>query len=92
MAVSKLCDITGVEVLGDHRLRLMFDDGTIGDVDLSGCEWTGVLARLAEPAFFARVAVDPELGTLTWPGGLDLAPEPLYDEASRNSVEPASRR
>jgi hypothetical protein len=26
----------------DYVLRLLFDDGTVGDVDFSGHEWTGV--------------------------------------------------
>lgn len=73
--------VTGVAVLGDHVLRLLFDDGTVGDIDLSGEEWTGVLEPLSDPAYFAQVRVDPEAGTITWPGGLDLAPEPVYDQA-----------
>ena len=27
---------------------------------------------------------------MTWPGGLDMAPEPLYDEARRNKADAAS--
>jgi uncharacterized protein DUF2442 len=34
-----------------------------------------------DPVFFALVTVDPESGTVTWPGGIDLAPEPLYAQA-----------
>jgi Protein of unknown function (DUF2442) len=83
--VEKLVDITGVEVVGDHRLRLAFADGTSGEVDFSAREWGGVLAPLGDPAFFARVYVDPQAGTIAWPGGLDLAPEPLY-EAVRQAV------
>jgi hypothetical protein len=40
-----------------------------------------VFEPLNDPAFFARVGVDAEAGTITWPGGLDMAPEPLYAEA-----------
>lgn len=89
-AVEKLLDITGVEVLGAYRLRLSFADGTVGDVDFSGREWRGVLEPLKDPSYFARVEVDPDAGTITWPDGLDMAPEPLYDEARRNRVDAAS--
>jgi hypothetical protein len=34
--VEKLVDITGVEVLGEHRLRLTFVDGVSGKVDSGG--------------------------------------------------------
>jgi Protein of unknown function (DUF2442) len=34
-----------------------------------------------DPAYFSEVTVDPEAGTIVWPGGIDLAPEPLYEQA-----------
>jgi hypothetical protein len=86
--VEQLVDITGVEVIGEYRLRLTFADGTIGDVDFRGREWRGVFEPLGDPAEFARVDVDREAGTISWPGGLDMAPEPLYDEARRHLVKP----
>lgn len=50
-------------------------------VDFSAEHWAGVLAPLNDPAYFARVCVDTEAGTIAWPGGIDLAPEPLYEQA-----------
>lgn len=79
--MQQLVDIIGVEVVADHRLRLTFADGTVGEVDFTKRKWGGVLAPLADPSFFARVYVDAEAGTIAWPGGIDLAPEPLYDVA-----------
>jgi uncharacterized protein DUF2442 len=87
--VEQLVDVTAVEVIGDFRLRLTFEDGTVGDVDFSTREWRGVLEPLSDAAYFARVQVDPEAGTIAWPNGVDLAPEPLYEEARRNHVAPA---
>lgn len=81
--MEQLVDIVGVEVVRDYRLRLTFEDGTVGDVDFTRREWRGVFAPLRDPDFFARVTVDAEAGTITWPGGLDMAPEPLYEEARR---------
>jgi hypothetical protein len=78
--------VVGVAVLRDHVLRLLFDDGTVGDVDFSGETWKGVLEPLNDAAYFARVRVDPEAGTITWPDGLDLAPEPLYEAAQAASL------
>jgi hypothetical protein len=40
--------VVGVAVIGAHRLRLLFDDGTAGDVDLSLMEWTGVFEPLRD--------------------------------------------
>lgn len=85
-----LHDVSEVAVVGDHRLRLTFDDGTVGEVEFAGREWRGVMEPLADPEYFARVLVDPEAGTIAWPNGVDLAPEPLYEEARRNASRSAS--
>ena len=88
--MKQIVDITGVEVVADHTLRLTFADGTVGDVDFADHDWRGVLKPLRDPAFFAEVRVDPDSGTVAWPNGVDLAPEPLYEEAWRPPAEPAS--
>jgi Protein of unknown function (DUF2442) len=89
--VEDLVDITDVEVIGQYRLRLTFEDGTVGDVDFTDRDWRGVFEPLRDPAYFARVAVDPEAGTIAWPNGLDMAPEPLYAEARQRRQAAASR-
>ena len=81
--------VVGVAVVGDRVLRLLFSDGVAGDVDLSSERWTGVLEPLNDPAYFARVGVDPEAGTVVWPGGIDLAPEPLYEQAKAHPLAAA---
>ena len=81
VTASYLPTVVGAVVLREYVLRMLFDDGTLGDVDFSAETWTGVLAPLSDPAFFAQVRVDPEAGTITWPGDLDMAPEPLYEQA-----------
>jgi Protein of unknown function (DUF2442) len=73
--------VVGVAVVGDHVLRLLFSDGTVGDVDFSGERWSGVLEPLNDPEYFAQVTVGAEAGTVVWPNGIDLAPEPLYEQA-----------
>jgi hypothetical protein len=83
---SYLPAVVGVAVVGDRVLRLLFSDGTAGDVDFSGERWTGVLSPLNDPAYFAEVTVDPEAGTIVWPGGIDLAPEPLYEQAKAHPL------
>ena len=88
--VEQLVDIAAVEVVGDYRLRLTFADGTVGEVGFAGREWRGVFEPLRDAHYFARVRVDPESGTIAWPNGADMAPEPLYEQARRNTVEPAS--
>jgi len=80
---ADLIEVTGVKVLGHYRLRLTFSDGRVGDVDVSDIRDKGNLFEdLRDPGYFAQVRVDPEVGTIAWPNGLDLAPERLYREAA----------
>ena len=78
--------VVGVAVIGDYRLRLLFDDGTVGDVDFSSRDWSGVFEPLRDPAVFEQVRVDPDAATIVWPGDLDMAPEALYEEARKNPL------
>ena len=88
--MEQLVDITDVAVVGSYRLRLTFADGSVGEVDFADREWRGVFEPLRDPSYFARVTVDPEAGTIAWPDGLDMAPEPLYEEARSRPVSSAS--
>jgi len=89
--LAPLVHVTGVAVIGDHRLRLLFEDGRVGDVSFGEDEWTGIFEPLRDPTRFAKVTI--EGGTIVWPDdGLDMAPEPLYEEALRNpsDAEPST--
>jgi hypothetical protein len=70
----------------ERELRLLFTDGTAGDVDFSAEQWTGILTPLNDPTYFAQVSVDDEAGTIVWPNGVDLAPEPLYEQAKAHPL------
>jgi hypothetical protein len=90
--MTSLHDVTDVEVLDHYLLRLTFSDGLTGEVDLSHLrDWAGVFVLLRDPAVFAQVRVDPEIGTITWPNGADLAPEVLHERASAHPVRGSHR-
>ena len=90
MSENYLPVVVGAAVVGDHVLRLLFSVGTVGDIDFSAEQWTGVLAPLNNSAYFAEVTVDPEAGTVVWPDGIDLAPEPLYEQAKAHPLVAAA--
>ena len=67
------------KVCGDRSLHLTFDDGSSKRVNLGPLLDGPVFEPLHDPAYFARVSVDHECGTVVWPNGADLAPEALLD-------------
>jgi hypothetical protein len=77
-SVPELIHVTAVEVVGDHRLTLTFEDGASGELDFSDWDWRGVFEPLRDPDYFRRVVLDNELGTIVWPNGADVAPETLH--------------
>jgi len=74
-----LKDIVDVHVLDNYRLRLRFENGVEGVVDVARLvKFTGVFAPLQERDYFAQVRVNPDTGTICWPNDADLDPDVLY--------------
>ncbi len=62
----------------EYVLRLRFADGREGEIDLQGELAGEIFEPLKDPNYFQRFHVHPELHTVVWPNGADLAPEYLY--------------
>ena len=80
-------DIVAVEPLPKYRLRVRFDDGTQGELDVqSHISFTGVFEPLLDENEFRKVRVNGEIGTIEWPNGVDLDPVVLYAAISGMTV------
>lgn len=83
-----LQDVTSVEYLADYRLRLCYEDGVEGIVDVTELiPFTGVFAPLKDKTYFAQVRVDPDIGTICWPNGADLDPDVLYAAITGEAID-----
>jgi hypothetical protein len=79
-----LYDVVEVEARPHFRIWVRFEDGLQGEVDLSELVGKGVFRRWRDdPEEFSQARVDPESGTVVWPGGLDVAPDRLYADVAR---------
>ncbi len=77
-----LIDIVDVRVIARYIVELTFDNGERRVIDLEGDLWGPMFEPMrTDYAYFCSVAVDPELGTIAWPNGADLAPERLYADS-----------
>ncbi len=65
--------------LRDYVVWLKFNDGAEGENNLESELEGEVFGPLKDIAQFRRFRVDPELQTVVWENGADLAPEFLYD-------------
>jgi hypothetical protein len=75
----ELIHVTSLSVVPPYSLDLTFEDGKRKRVNLKRLLSGPVFKRLKDPVVFAEAYLDPELGTVVWPNGADLAPEFLYD-------------
>ncbi len=76
--------VAEVQALEGYRLKVRFNDGLEGEVDMSALVHSpaaGVFSRLADPVGFAQVFV--ALGAVTWPGEIDLAPDAMHAEIKK---------
>ncbi len=62
----------------DYVIRLKFNDGAEGFVDLSGELYGEMFEALKDKEKFKTFRLDPELNTIVWENGADLAPEFLH--------------
>ncbi len=86
-----LKDIVKVKPLKDFHLYLEFEDGAKGEVDIHKLiKFRGVFEPLKDEAFFAKVAVNPEWGTIFWPNGADLDPDVLYSVVTGEKIPEAA--
>lgn len=89
MFTHALVKVRGAQPLGGYRLRLLFSDGAVGDVDVEQFLRGPVFEPLREPRLFGSVRVDRARGTVVWSNGADLAPDMLR-EIAQLVVEPAA--
>ncbi|MSU23674.1 MAG: DUF2442 domain-containing protein [Opitutus sp.] len=71
--------VTGFENLGDHTLRVRFDDGTAQVINFLPVLAGELFAPLRDKKLFAQVRLDTECHTLVWPNGADFDPATLHD-------------
>jgi hypothetical protein len=75
-------DIEEVQPVGSRRLAVKFADGLTGTLQISPSFCTGVFAPLLNDSLLAQATI--QYGAITWPNGLDLAPDTMYAQIKRN--------
>jgi len=63
----------------DFVIWIRFSDGNEGEVDLGGQLHGPIFEPLQDLDYFRSFTLSPELHTVVWPNGADLAPEYLHE-------------
>ncbi len=77
--------VAKVTALSGYQLQVRFLDGMEGLIDMSRLIFSdeaGVFATLRDATLFTQAYI--ELGVVTWPGEIDLAPDAMYREIKQH--------
>ena len=86
-------EVVAVRPLPGFQLDVEFVDGTRGQFDYSEfihADDAGVFAALRDVRLFNRVFI--EYGAVTWPNGLDLAPDAMYERLKASAPNTVVKR
>lgn len=76
-------DLIDCQYKEGYRLYVRFSDGKGAEIDLVTIINSGpIFEALKDINYFQKVSIHPELKTLCWPNGADIAPETLYHWAT----------
>lgn len=77
--------VTYVTPSDDYTLKIEFDNGERGTLDMKPYLDFGVFQRLKDRNAFERVRVS--FDTVQWDSGIDLDPEFVYEKCKRNGAQ-----
>jgi hypothetical protein len=78
-------DVAEVIPEPDYCLFVRFKDGLSGRVRFRPEDLTSALEPLRDARFFRRAYID--YGAVAWPGDIDLAPDEMYSQVTRERKE-----
>lgn len=78
-------DVVEVQPAGNRTLKVRFSDGLTGTIRLDPSYCNGVFGPLLDDKLLEQATV--QHGAVTWPNGLDLAPDTMYKEIRQSQIK-----
>ena len=80
-------DVVSAEYIEEYKIRVTFENGKTGVVDLLPyIKKGGLYSKLKDVDYFKNFQINDELGILAWENEIDIAPETLYSEATGEPI------
>ena len=83
-----MLEVTSAEYVGGYKIRVTFNTGQRGIVDLKDALWGPVFEPVKDPSVFQRFKVSETLHTICWENDADFAPEFLLERMVEQSHPP----
>lgn len=78
--------IKEIQYKGKYTYHIQFEDDRKGNINFQPFLWGEVFEPLKDESFFRKAFIDRTSGTITWPNGVDIAPETLYKVLSHHHL------
>jgi len=75
-----MIDLIEARYVAGYTVWIRFEDGTMGEVDLSNAMIGPLFEPLHDRNYFKRFFLNRDTGTIEWPNGADFAPEFLREK------------
>lgn len=72
--------IKKIQYKKNYIYHIRFNDNREGDIDFKPFLWGEAFEELNNIVYFKKASIDKTSGTITWPNGVDIAPETLYEK------------
>ncbi len=72
--------IKKIQYKSEYIYHIQFDNNRKGIVNFQPFLWGEVFEPLKDEDFFKKAFIDQTSGTITWPNGVDIAPETIYQK------------
>lgn len=72
--------IKKIQYKGEYTYHIQFDNNREGSVNFQSFLWGEVFEPLKNQDLFKKAFIDRTSGTITWPNGVDIAPETIYNK------------
>jgi len=66
----------------NYTYYIQFENKLSREVDFKPFLWGKAFEELKEQSYFKKATIDDITGTISWPNGVDIAPETLYEKIS----------
>lgn len=81
-----MLEIVEAEYVEGYTVRVKFNNGESGVVDLSQALWGPMFEPLKDPAVFRKLKVSDVVHSICWENDADLAPEYIYERMVEQSA------
>ncbi len=77
-----MIDVVNAKYIKDYLIEIEFSDSKKSIINFEEyCNRKGLFEQFKDIAIFRNFSVNPDIGTICWDNGLDIAPETLYSKA-----------